>query len=247
MVNPLIHFAGSFSPDQIQTEWYDLPRSLPPQVEEIIDAQWQRAIARPGIHLFDGPMLRLNGWSIDRGSLHLTFSPTSYKQFWGTNLHHPELADQFGPDVLANPLGLSAALQSADGFLLLGRRNARVAYYPNRIHPFAGSAETTDIFSEIRRELSEELSLSARDIAELRCLGLAEDTSIRQPEIIFSAVSNLTREQIESRLNAAEHTALWSVRCNPLELPAVLKENDLTPIAVATLKLCSRHLRDAGQ
>ena len=44
-------------------------------------------------------------------------------------------------DCLANPVGVSPALLSADNFLIMGRRNASVAYYPNRIHPFAGALE----------------------------------------------------------------------------------------------------------
>ena len=73
--------------------------------------------------------------------LALTLSNTTYKHFLGTNLTHPELADRYGREILANPVGVSPALLTADNFLMMGRRNASVAYYPNRIHPFAGALD----------------------------------------------------------------------------------------------------------
>jgi hypothetical protein len=139
--------------------------------------------------------------------------------------------------VLANPLGLSAVLQSSDGFLLMGRRNARVAYYPNRVHPFAGSATESDVFAGIRRELHEELALEENDIAGVRCVGLAEDASIRQPELIFAVQSSLTRDRIESRLDATEHSALVAVEATSTAVNAVMKDPDLTPIAQASIAL----------
>ena len=97
---------------------------LPDKARELIDRAWQTASARPGVKLFDGPMCRLESWSaLAGGALQLTLSRTSYKLFMGTNMCHPELADRFGPQVLANPVGVSPALETADGFLMLGRRN----------------------------------------------------------------------------------------------------------------------------
>ena len=85
-------------------------------------------------------MCRLERWTVspDGSRLRLSLSETSYKPFYGTNMSHPELADRFGADVMANPVGVSPALETADGYLLLGRRNSAVAYYPGRLHPFAG-------------------------------------------------------------------------------------------------------------
>src|SRR6476619_7334639 len=98
---------------------------------------------------------------------------------------NPQLADRFGADVLANPVGLSTALETSDGFLLMGRRNERVAYYPGRLHPFAG----------FRRELGEELSLDEPDVPLIRCTGIVEDVALRQPELIFRVECALTRKE----------------------------------------------------
>src|SRR5688572_13684152 len=141
-------------------------------------------------------------WSSDVCSSDLD---TSYKPFLGTNLTHPELADRHGPAILANPVGVSPALITADGWLMMGRRNASVAYYPNRVHPFAGALDPADPdpFAAIGRELAEELGFTEDDIAidGMHCTGIAEDVSIRQPELIFSVVSTRTRNEIESKLD----------------------------------------------
>jgi hypothetical protein len=239
-VNPveaIIHFAGDFSESQIRTTFTDSPRPLPPAVVAIIESTWTDALARLGPRLHDGPMLRLNSWQIAGGNLHLNLGHTSYKPFMGTNLMHAELADQYGNEILANPLGLSAALESADGFLLFGHRNNNAAFYPNRIHPFAGTLDQPSVFDGIRKELNEELNLRADEIADIRCIGLAEDRTIRQPELVFRVKSTRTRVEIERTLDAHEHNEIVAIRCDETEIQDAIRRADLTPIAVAMLRL----------
>jgi hypothetical protein len=185
-------------------------------------------------------MVRLDSWQLKNEKLILNLGRTTYKTFLGTNLSHPELADTLGPAALANPLGLSAALESADGYLLLGRRNAKVAYYSNRVHPFAGSAEGGDLCAEIRRELAEELHLRDQEIADLRCIGLAEDQSLRQPELIFRVRSTLNKDQIQSRLDLAEHAGIVAIAATQPHVTNAIVLAELTPIAKATLTLWAK-------
>jgi hypothetical protein len=206
---------------------------LPPEVWAQIELAWTAALARLGSRLYDGPMVRLNAWQIDGDRLRLTLGRTSYKPFMGTNLMHPELADRYGPEILANPLGLSAALESVDGFLLLGRRNANVAFYPNRVHTFAGTAEEADVFAGIRKELFEELKLGEADIAQIHCIGLSEDRAIRQPELIFHVKSKRSRGEIERHLDDKEHSELVAFD----DPDRALGQPDLTPIARAAVSL----------
>jgi 8-oxo-dGTP pyrophosphatase MutT (NUDIX family) len=166
---------------------------------------------------------------------------------------HPELADRFGNNILANPVGLSCILRSADGRLLLGRRSDTVAYYPGRVHPFAGSLEPGEgmmppqVFSEMRRELSEELSIDASDMKDLCCIGLAEDVSLRQPELMFSARCHLSLSQIERQLDASEHHALWSVQDEASAVAEALGSTALlTPVAVAALLLWGKAAYGSG-
>ena len=161
--------AGDWGPGDVEVEWVASTRRVVPEVEALIERAWAEATARPGAHLFDGPACRLERWEVspDGTRLRLALSHTSYKPFFGTNMSHPELADRYGPEVMANPVGVSPALETSDGMLLLGRRNGAVAYYPNGVHPFAGAldpADGGDVFRAVRRELAEELALTEPEV-----------------------------------------------------------------------------------
>jgi 8-oxo-dGTP pyrophosphatase MutT (NUDIX family) len=236
------HAIGDWPPGRVRLEWGERSsRRLVPEVERVIDDTWARVLSRPGVHLFDGPMCRMESFAASTDALTLALSPTSYKPFVGTNLENPHLADVFGPGVMANPVGVSTLLETADGFLMLGRRNAAVAYYPSRVHPFAGALEPrdgADPFAAVYRELSEELSLDPQDLTGLRCAGLVEDHALRQPELIFTAVTSLARAGVEARLDREEHHATWSAGVRQVE--DVLGDASLTPVAVAALLLWRR-------
>ncbi len=242
-MNPRFLCPGNWAPGQVSADWVTNSRRLVPEVESAIDTAWATALARPGVHLFDGPMCRMESWQATSDRLRLLLSTSSYKPFLGTNMSHPEFVDQYGTEVMANPVGVSPALLTADGYLLFGIRNTSVAYYPGRIHPFAGCMEPgdTDVFTAVAPELHEELSLAQPDLADIRCTGIAEDTSLRQPELIFAAESLLNRAQIESRLEQTEHGAAWSIPANASTIAAaVVEEKQLTPVAIAAMLLWGR-------
>lgn len=237
------HHTGDWGPDDVDVVWVPSGRRIVPEVEALIEEAWARATARPGVHLFDGPMCRLEEWEVtSNGRLRLALSETTYKPFFGTNMTHPDLADRVGPEVMGNPVGVSPALETADGFLMLGRRNQSVAYYPGRVHPFAGALEpgdNGDLFQAVRRELREELSLDGVTDG-VRCTGIGEDRALRQTEFIFRARANVTRAEVERRLDAAEHRGTWSVAATPGAVAAAVREPMLTPVAVASLLLWGR-------
>jgi 8-oxo-dGTP pyrophosphatase MutT (NUDIX family) len=237
--------SGDWAPGEVTAERSRDCRRRVPAVEAVIERTWAEALARPGAHLFDGPMCRLEEWSVSpEGRLRLLLSDTTYKVFYGTNMRHPELADAYGPEVLANPVGVSPALETADGFLLLGRRNASVAYYPNRIHPFAGALEPGDrydLFAAARRELREELTLEGSDVSDVRCTGLVLEHALRQTEFIFRARCTLSRADVEGRLNPEEHRGIQAVPATPDGVADAARDPRLTPVAVASLLLWGRH------
>lgn len=188
---------------------------------------------------------RINEGNATPGMLELDLSPTSYRIFFGTNLSNPGLADRFGKSALANATGLSACLMTSDGFLMLGRRNSSVAYYPGRVHPFAGSLEPNDagdVFAAMQRELAEELSIKPGEIQDMHCAAIAEDRSIRHPELIFPIFLSLTREQVEARLDAAEHETCRAIPLRAADLQSAIADRELTPIATATVWLVSKLL-----
>lgn len=244
-LTPLFLQTGDWGPGDVDIHWVPSGRRIVPEVEALIDRAWTAAVARPGAHLFDGPMCRLEKWSVppDGSRLALALSDTRYKPFFGTNMSHPDLEGRFGPDVMANPVGVSPALETSDGFLLFGQRNTSVAYYPNRVHPFAGALEPSDagdVFAAVRRELREELSLSDAEVVDVRCTGLVREPALRQTELIFQARCALTRDQSDSRLDAREHGGMVAIRATEQDVVPFLTDARLTPVALAALLLWGR-------
>jgi len=232
------HAMGRWSRDRLEIERIESTWRENVEVERAIEQAWSEAIARPGVKLFDGAMCRLESWKAAPERLKLTLSDTTYKKFLGTNLAHPKLADRLGQSALANPVGVSPALLTTDGFIMMGRRNGSVAYYPDRVHPFAGALDPADAdpFAAIERELAEELSFTRADIEEIYCTGIAEDLSIRQPELIFVARCRRTRPEVEAALDRAEHEATWSTLATAEAIEAAVRSDELfTPVAIAAM------------
>jgi len=238
------HVIGRFSRGQVRTRWVDSTRPRIAEVEAGIERAWQEASRRPGVRLFDEPMCRLESFHPAADQLTLLLSRTSYKTFVGTNYADPQLADRYGPQVLANPLGISSLVGSGDGWVLLGRRSAAVAQYPLRIHTFGGALqveEAADVFATAGRELAEELNLRDDDVRQIVCIGLVEDQSLRHPELIFHASSGLGRAQIEQKLDQAEHSAAVAIQAQADEVRSAAADPALTPVAAAALLLWGRH------
>jgi len=228
----------------IRTRWVESTRRIVPEVEQAIEHSWQAKLQQPNIKLWDGPMCRLQRWELRGGELHLDLSPTSYRTFFGTNMSNPQLLDKYGREVGANPLGVSPALETCDGYLMLGRRNSTVAYYPNLLHPFAGALEpeeADDVFKAIRRELREELHFHDGDLAEIRLMGMVEDANLRQPEPIFYVRSTRSRAEIEKLVQQEEHHDSWAVRADRQAMEEALRDvSRFTPVGVASLLLWGR-------
>lgn len=227
----------NFDESHVRTAWTASTRAVVPEVERLIEESWQRATSRPGVRLFDGAVARCESISIDQHTLRISLSRTSYRIVVGTNFENPHLADAFGPQVLAYPLGVSAGLISSDGFLVLGRRNASVAYYPNRVHPFAGSLEVREsinLFDDVRRELREELNFRERDIESIVCVGVVEDLRMRHPETVYLVRTPRTLVEVRATMDAEEHTALWHARLDRLGDAA--GDESLTPFAQAIVE-----------
>ena len=72
---------GNWSQSQLSLKWIPSTRTILPEVETAIDRAWTNALARPGVHLFDGPMCRMESWRATADRLELTLSLSSYKVF----------------------------------------------------------------------------------------------------------------------------------------------------------------------
>jgi len=235
---------GPWGPGEVKCAWTESTFAPPVTVQEEIERVWTMLGQKPGVHLFDGGLCRLEHLWANRDELGMELSEISYKSFAGTNMHNPQFAAQYGQKAMANPLGISVALISADGFLAMGRRNERVAYYPGRIHPFAGALEPEDgldVFKAVERELKEELGLAPIEVRRLICLGMAEDRGLAQPELICYGEAGKTLEELKGGVDEVEHDAIV-----PIEAKREVFEREVasaklyTPIALATILLCGR-------
>jgi hypothetical protein len=224
----------------------EVRRVDPSPQDPVDDAPWHAAKRQLGSRLFDGPMARLEGFDLADGRLRLEVSRTSYKRFVCTNLaHRHDLPDR----QLARPIGVSAGLVCGDGLVLMGRRGDGVAYYPNRIHPFAGSIDwprhgPIDVFEECQRELAEELSLAARDLADMALMAIVEDRQLRHPELLFHVSTPLSSDEVAATLDPAEHQGVE--RLSVSDLRGVTDRTGLTPVAAAMISLMRGRLADEG-
>jgi 8-oxo-dGTP pyrophosphatase MutT (NUDIX family) len=233
---------GDWPAGRLHATWTVSSHRLDAAQRAAVDAAWAAAGARPGVSLFDGPMCRLESFRVATDGLHLQLSPTSYKAFIGTNGSNAAWADAHGAGVLANPVGTSAAVLSSDGHLVFGRRSQRVALYPGCAHPFGGTLEpraggAPDLLDEMRRELEEEIGLDRSVLRDLRAIALAEDRSLRQPELIYRALTTLDRAAIIARLEPTEHDACWTVPADPGSIAVALASPEpMTPVTRMTLE-----------
>jgi hypothetical protein len=240
----VIYALGSWQKHQVHAHRAASSLALQEHHLRAIDAAWDQALQRPGIHLFNGPMCRLESFSLQRDKLDLRLSVTDYKHFLGSNAAHPQWADDYGPTVMANPLGTSVIICSLDGFLVCGKRSQAVALYPGFAHPFGGTlepdkhGEPPSLIDDIKRELSEELHLVEENYLAFYTIGLIEDRHLRQPELINYAAVNLTVEQLIAQTDRLEHHGCWSIPDTAEAVAHTLKSDaTLTPVLDGTL-LC---------
>lgn len=243
---------GKFSRHDVTVHWSDERPKCVDEVSRLIDQSWEMALweaRKIGQTLFDGQMCRLISYGADHGGLDLTLGPVSYKEFVGTNQTQAYVRYLHGPEVLADPLGVSAAVISADGFLLLGRRSKRVMQYPGRLHPIAGTVEPRqgpdmpDPFQSMLDEFAEETGITLDHVTDISVLGLVRDKNTVQPELIFDLKVGVdaaaVRQGAATAVDAEEHTDIVPVRDHPATVVTFLQQNfsELTPVGLAMLLL----------
>ncbi len=251
---------GVFGPGRVRVVWRDEPRPANAPLDALVDRTWAEALReakRSGAMLFNGQLARYLRHRVQEEALYIEVGPTDYAQFMSTNYLNHARGDEFGWDLFSNPIGTTATLITTDGWLLYGRRSARVACHAGYVHTFGGGLEAGernaagefDTFGSVRRELAEELGLQPKDITSITCLGLIRDATIRQPELIFDACLTLTRAEVEARLShdhEREHDAVAACRDEPDAIVPFITTADLiAPVAVGAL--CQHGRRCFGE
>jgi 8-oxo-dGTP pyrophosphatase MutT (NUDIX family) len=252
----LVDASGPFTREQLRIAWYEEPRGPHAMLDALVDRTWKaelEAARRDGRVLFNGQLVRLLRHRVRGGALELDVGPTDYREFMGTNYLNWRRLPEFGYEFFSNPIGTSAVLVTCDGWLVLGRRNDRVACHPGYIHSFGGGLEagekgpdgTFDAFAATARELKEELRIEAGDIAWMSCLGLIRDAAIRQPELIFDARLRLSRADLNGRLRVddpdEEHIEILACMDEPCALVSFVRDSrKMAPVALGAILLHGR-------
>lgn len=258
---------GWFPSEALEVVFDDTPRETHSTIDDVIESTWKEKLrlAEAGKRtLYNGLQGRLIKSEVlvkkDDAAQHtsrvnglrLVLGTTCYRDFVGTNLYNAHLAETYGLSCLANPLGTSAVIITADGYLLYGRRSDRVGFHAGYLHTFGGSLEAADqtadgsfdVFSAIRRELREELHLADGEITELVCTGLVRDHQIMQPELLFDASVSVTRDELLARFNAEtdpEHDAIEVCYDEPNSIISFIERaGKIAPVAVASIMLHGR-------
>ncbi|MFO0971914.1 MAG: hypothetical protein U1A27_00540 [Phycisphaerae bacterium] len=244
---------GRFPRDAVRVTFEDVPRSTTPELEAIIAREWEARLAiaqQRDQSLYDGRLVRYRSHLQREDGLAICTGPTGYREFVGTNLYHADRLDEFGWERFANPIGTTATLETADGFLVFGRRSQRVAFHGGHVHTIGGTLETVDVrpdgtvdvFASVLRELHEEAGLSAAALESFDCVGLIRDREIVQPELLFEGRTRLRLAELMAAMRGAEaadeHVALVALPAAPAAVvPFLCQRRPIAPVACGALLL----------
>ncbi|XP_055987691.1 uridine diphosphate glucose pyrophosphatase NUDT22 [Sorex fumeus] len=221
---------GGLPEEQVRVELSPAHDRRPlPGGDEAISAIWEsRLQTQPW--LFDAPKFRLHSTVLEStGSagplLLLRLGLTSYRDFLGTNwsnsaacLQQQGVADWGDKQAyLADPLGVGAALVTADGFLVFLHRSRQVAEAPGLLdvpggHPepqalcpgdspshkdFPRELVVHELFSSILQEICDEVNVPLLTLSQPLLLGIARNqTSAGRASAEFFVQCSLTSEQV---------------------------------------------------
>jgi hypothetical protein len=243
---------GHYTQREVHTQWVQSPYDPGPTIRGKIEQAWAeqcKLACNRGSKLYDGPLCGLIDFKVDDTGLSLTLGPTCFKDFVGTNITNPCLRYQHGPEALANPLGVSAAVVTADNFILMGRRSKKVMYHGGRIHSIGGMVEPSPSglppspFDAIIHEIVGELNIPADKLGSILCLGMVREKPIVQPEMVFDVSIGVdactVRQLAKSAVDADEHDELVLIQNYPSSVVTFIQNNldVITPVGMSALLL----------
>jgi hypothetical protein len=198
---------GKFSSSQlifIPTERKDF---LNEQVACAVERCWQNELEKAkksGKLLYNGPISRLEKYSLTNDKLVLFVSQTDFKESLGTNFFNPHFAKKYGASQLANGLAVCTLLETRDNFFLFPKRSKKVYIAEGYWHLIAGQINSEDFvdgsrisaFNALFSELKEEGAIEKDKISECFCLGLVRDKIWQKPELVFYTKTILSKDEI---------------------------------------------------
>ncbi len=220
---------------------------LTPSQRAAMDVYWE-ALKREGRTLKDGPPLyRFLGFRQKPGGFRISLGQTTYKEYLGSNVAHPEWRKAPGPQCMSDAIAVTGVAVTLDGRLPLQKRSALVAEFAGAYaatpsghpHPPASLPEA------LMLELEEELGVKAKEVAgEPRFTGLVLETRRHKAEAAFIFHVGLTWEEAMRRtpVDAWEWDALEPLEWAPEPCARFLiaHMDDTVPQSHGTLLLGGR-------
>lgn len=236
----LIHLKHTLEENEIILHDIKKKKIYSPQVQNLIDSEWNKIIKNKDIFIFNGAVSCLDSFDFVENKLHIYYYESDYKSYYGTNIQNSKVLNNKSD--LANTLAVCTVVETADDIIIVGKRGKHLAegtclwhvpggtleYYPERVnHPF-------DV---MRKELLEELNLT--DISSMVCLGFGENLSFKKPEFLLYTRTKLTSEEIKSSLaQASDYNEHSEIRFIPSSLiKDFITNNNFTEIGTAVIQL----------
>jgi len=202
-----------------------IKRPTTPSVEQQIARDWAAAELEAVQHdrlLFPGPLVRVLHYERRSHALCFRLGPTDYREYIGTK----SLEDA---EFRADPLTACAAVRTADGKIVVGRRGHRnmenagwwhlIGGYVDPTHDRAGDG--IDVFGTILREIEEEVGFPRHEVSAV-CLGLVRWRPTHKPELIFFVQSPRTSAEI--RPADDEHEEIRPIHDHPDAIQEFLEQ-----------------------
>jgi hypothetical protein len=249
-----VHLAGSWSPSQVQIDYQPTEYVLPGELSRRAVEFWELRIAGGPRHLFNGALCRLENFRERDGVLHLSLSRTCYRDLLFSNAHTGELIAKLGENGPVRALGISAIIETADGYLPFIRRSEHVGEAPGGLDVIGGHVHpdehaprgVPDVFFAIQDEMQAEVGLPSDLLGDFVCCGLAENRRHRKPELAFFVPLPLTlpelRQLAQNAREGNEYTELLAVRADKADLQKFILEHysSITPAKHGCLQLYMR-------
>lgn len=236
--------AGPYRREQLQVDYErGSYQALDGEAEAIVARAWRarrRQTKRDGVPLYSGRLFRVLGYGpIDGGGLRLRLGDTTYRAYVGTRA--PAFAVGRQRDELANPLAVCAAIVTADGGIVVGRRQS-VDVGAGKLGVPGGFVERgkdADPFAAVAREIREEtaLELTADDFV---CLGLIYDLIHPHYELCFTVRTALSFGEVAQLCPIEVEAACFErLDASPPVIRDFLHRHclDVSPACAATLAL----------
>ncbi len=209
-----IIYKGIFQEEDFRFEIVPGVRKYKTDAMKLINEAWQEAKFNPIIDIYNGKVISLlssfmtSNAETGRDQLYLKVQRTDYKSYYGTNVCNPY---RIPKTELSNVLAACAVVVTKDGTVFTGLRSDRLAEVSGVWHVPGGTfSEVINPIEMMRKELKEELNISAEDIKKAVCLGFGENLIMRKPEFLCYFHLKLTEKQLIDKMPDAvdkdEHT-----------------------------------------